>query len=267
LKLSGLILLLSARAALAGPSAESVVREALARPQSLDEEVQVTMRLLDGSGAEREPNRKFTILTRIRGESVKSLISVSLPPQVKGVRILSVRGEGENGQWIYLPAVKRAARVSSDEDQEGVLDSDLSYADVRDESIADNTYRFQPEPAADTATGKDQDPACGKDAVQFIEAAPKDPVKVYYAKRVLRISKARSLICGVRFLDAEGKTVKTLENEGYRKVEDRWRPAATVVKVFHGSGPASGETRLSYEGWRVPGKVSENLFSPSHLGD
>ena len=65
------------------------------------------------------------------------------PADVAGTGLLSVdydAGRREDDQWLYLPSLKKATRISSGEKSGSFMGTDLTYADMTTRDPADFTY-------------------------------------------------------------------------------------------------------------------------------
>ncbi|MGZ3688981.1 MAG: outer membrane lipoprotein-sorting protein [Bdellovibrionota bacterium] len=257
----GFLLAFQAFAASPTPDeARGVIQQLIDQTQASKEEFRVTMKLLDAAGHERAPKRIFTTLSDSADkEHLKMLFTFQEPPNVKGTKILTIKAGDDSGQWIYLPSAKRVTRINSSDDDSDVLDSDLSYADIKGESLDDFDYRMSNEQFLKYAERE-----CGGQA-WAVAALPKKSGA--YSKRILSIDRTKLVLCGVVFYDKSGKIIKTISNKEFRQVGgSHWRPAMSVVTTLGPGGKATGKTEMTYYGWKFGIPIEETQFSPSNLG-
>ena len=102
----------------------------------------ITLTLIETNGETRE--RRIQTLTRTENEKTESITLFLSPASVKQTRFLTLEKDGQDEQWIYLPALKQSKRISSGEQTGSFMGSDFSYADMRattfDKNEATHTY-------------------------------------------------------------------------------------------------------------------------------
>jgi hypothetical protein len=226
------------------------------------EQVDVAMQIFGPDAKPREEDRTFRIQGRYspNGGDSEALIQFLSPRGIKGTKILTIKKGGTTGQWIYLPAFKKVSRINSEEDVEGILDSDLSYSDIKGESTTDYKYTLNSGKLEEYAKAVCREPAYSVSAVSR-EGGDSSP----YGKRTLSISKSRYFVCGVVLYDKAGKLVKNVENTGFVKVGDSWRPGRTVISSLKSASQVSSKTTLTYSGWKSGVKLGNDLFTVNAL--
>jgi len=126
----GLALCLPA-AAEEGPAAE-IARKSRERGAlnllDLEAELKLTTAAKDGSTREQV---LATAARRIDGR-VRSISRFSAPPSVAGVAVLSVEGDGAEGDELslWLPKLRRVRKVARSQRGESFMQTDFSYADL-----------------------------------------------------------------------------------------------------------------------------------------
>jgi outer membrane lipoprotein-sorting protein len=249
----------AAPASSATETASEVIDRVTAHPGKT-EQVEVTMDILNADGSEKEPRRIFEIQGQYsaNGKDFKTLVSFVSPRGIKDTRILMLKSGGTTGEWIYLPALKKASRINSDEDVEGIMDSDLSYQDIKGESTEDYSYSFNAGKTVEYA-----DKICGEPA-HSISAVSKEKGSAY-SKRTLSISKSKSVVCGVLLYDKSGKLVKSIENSAFSQVGGSWRPGKSVISSLNPARGVSSKTVLTYTDWKAGMKLEPSLFTVNSL--
>jgi outer membrane lipoprotein-sorting protein len=241
-------------------TAKAIIDKVVAHPAEQAETVSVSMDVLNGDNTEREPRRTLTIQGIYRDDqNSKALITFESPHGIKGTKILTVKSDDETGQWIYLPALKKATRINSDQDVEGVLDSDLSYSDIKGESTEEYQYQLNAAKMEEYAGSICHEPAFS------ISALPKKKGSSTYSKRLLSISKSKYAICAVALYDNSGKLVKSVENLEFKNVSGSWRPGRSLISTLTAPTKASSKTILKYSDWKVGVKLNSKIFSVNSL--
>lgn len=240
-------------------TAEAIIDRVTDRKGSQAEEVQVTMKIQNGNGTPREANRVFKMSALYSANNdFKTLIQFLVPAGLKNAKILTIKEGDSTGQWVYLPSAKRVSRINSDEDMEGILDSDLSYSDLKAESNEDYNYSLNSGSYQDYA-----DKAC-KEPAYSVTAVPKSGRGSSYAKRVLSISKSKDTVCSLLIYNSAGKVIKNIQNQNFRNYDGLWRPSESTLATHKGDKIIS-KTVLNYANWKIKAKLNKNLFSVNTL--
>jgi hypothetical protein len=241
-------------------TAEAVIARLIRQSGPHDEQVDVTMALLNADGSPRDDERAFRVQGHDSGDgsNSKALVSFLAPRGIQGTRILTLKSAGESGQWIYLPAAKKVSRVETEDDVGSVLDSDLSYADLKGESQEEYQYAFSAGELARRA------PAVCREPAYAISAVPRRSGS-HYSKRALSISIGKNVICDVLLYDRAGKLVKSIVNSGFARVGNVWRPAKTVITTYKSPSEALSRTVLTYTNWKTGLRLPAELFSVNRL--
>jgi len=250
-----------ARASGNDANAEAVIKKVIDKKDSSTEQVQVTMRLLNQDGSERDVTRAFLIQASYEANNdFKSLITFTEPSSLKGTKILTEKSGATTAQWIYLPAYKKVNRVNSDQEVEGVLDSDLAYSDLKQEDLGEYSYSFNPQAHEEYATKKCKEPAYS------ISAVNRPGTKSAYARKVLSVSKARNVICDVLLYDSANKLVKSITTPEFIQSAGRWRPGRTLISTHGPNNTVASRTELGFSQWQTGLRFPSNLFSSGALG-
>ena len=126
----------SAEAQLTGTQ---IVEKTYNRATGEDQTSMLTMTLTNKSGQTRV--RKIQQFSKDLGDTEKSIMFFQTPADVKNTSFMNWSYEGEKGddQWIYLPALKKVKRISSDSKSDYFMGSDFTYDDLGDRKLnADN---------------------------------------------------------------------------------------------------------------------------------
>lgn len=182
-----------------------------------NQEVDLTMQLFSKSGTLRERQLSWSTMTDSRGQSMSYLIFTA-PADIRGTAFLSQENKtGNDDQWLFLPALKRSRRISSNEKNQSFLGSDFTYDDLGDENIDQCRYTvLRTEPSA-------------QGAIRVIEAVYTDPVKMKesgYSKRILSIEETTHMLVRCEYFGPAGEAKKMLECSEFKQFGEykKWRP-------------------------------------------
>jgi outer membrane lipoprotein-sorting protein len=147
-------LLLAALAApvpAADPSALDVMKKQRAVHRVKDEEERQAVKLVSKSGATKERKLARYLLSGA-GDLDKILVRFLAPRDVENTGLLTWEGkDGDDDQWLYLPAVKRPKRIAASGKKNRFMGTDFAYEDLRPENVAAHTYALVGSEAVDGA--------------------------------------------------------------------------------------------------------------------
>lgn len=180
----------------------------------------------------------------------KSMIVFNSPRDVKGTATLTfTHKEGSDDQWLYLPALKRVKRISSDNKSGPFMGSEFAYEDLSSQEVEKYSYKFLKE---ETINGL---------ATYVIERDPVDP-KSGYARQVVWYNKENYRLEKMDFYDRKNALLKTLTYANYEvHKEKHWR-AGEMNMVNHQTGK---KTKLLFEDYVFDLGYTENDFSQNSL--
>jgi len=119
--------------------AEQIERRDTGRDSRMD----MTMRLFDRQGRQRERSLVVTALRGSGGRGDRVLLRFTTPNDIKGTGFLVwEHAKAEDERFLYLPALGRVRRIAGAERQESFVGSDLSYEDIGGRELDDYTYTF-----------------------------------------------------------------------------------------------------------------------------
>ncbi|OHD21538.1 MAG: hypothetical protein A2Y38_18000 [Spirochaetes bacterium GWB1_59_5] len=168
------------------------------RPQPVDMSATLTMTLVDSKGKER-PRSLDQRLASFGGVDKKIMVFQS-PADVRGTSFMNwsyeEAGKGDD-QWIYMPALKRVKRITSDGKGGSFMGSDFSYDDLGARHPSKDSHVIL---GSDTVAGEE---------CWMIESKPKDPGDSY-SRTVSWISKNRLVGFRRDYYDKKSALLKTL---------------------------------------------------------
>jgi outer membrane lipoprotein-sorting protein len=135
-----LLAAVAAPAPAADPSALDVMKKQRAVHRVKDEEERQAVKLVSKSGATKERKLARYLLSGA-GDLDKILVRFLAPRDVENTGLLTWEGkDGDDDQWLYLPAVKRPKRIAASGKKNRFMGTDFAYEDLRPENVAAHTY-------------------------------------------------------------------------------------------------------------------------------
>ena len=189
-------------------------------------------------------------LLEVEGDGDKLLVIFDLPRDVKGTVFLTyTHRTGADDQWLYLPALKRVKRISSNNKSGPFMGSEFAYEDLASQEVDKYTYRYVRE---DTANERD---------CYVVERIPVDQNSgytrhlVWYDKDEYRLEK-------IEFYDRKDELLKTLTYSKYvHYLEQYWR-ADDLFMENHQTGKS---TLLSWSQYEFRTGLSDRDFDRNSL--
>lgn len=233
----------------AEPDALAIMSAVYKRPQPSDTSGGLTMTLIDAKGRQRVRSLEQRIASF--GGTDKKIMEFRSPADVKGTAFMnwSYGDEGKSDdQWIYLPALKRVKRISSDGKGDSFMGSDFSYSDLGDRSPSMDTHSII---GSETIAGE---------ACWIIESRPKD-TKESYSKTVSWVSKDRLTGLKRDYYDPKGGLLKTLVVKETKTVG----PYLMITKTEMHNVQKDSRTRMEFDQLRLDTGIKEDLFTERTL--
>ena len=119
-----------------------IVEKAYNIPTGDDQTSVLTMTLTNKSGQTRV--RKIQQYSKDLGDTEKSIMFFLSPADVKNTSFMnwSYDSDKADDQWIYLPALKKVKRISSDSKSDYFMGSDFTYDDLGDRKIDADIHKL-----------------------------------------------------------------------------------------------------------------------------
>ena len=174
-------------------------------PAGDDQTADLTMTLINKSGKERI--RKIKQFTKDMGDVEKSIMFFQSPADVKNTSFMSWTYDSDKSddQWIYLPAIKKVKRISSDSKSDYFMGSDFTYDDLGDRKLDDDTHKLLREENID---GVDY---------YVVESIPKDE-DYMYSKTITWVRKDNFIGLKKEFFDEDEELLKILKIKKFEEI-------------------------------------------------
>jgi len=195
----------------------------------------------------QKSTRQMRIKTlEVTGDGDKSLTIFDSPRDVKGTAFLSfTHSVGADDQWLFLPALKRVKRISSNNKSGPFMGSEFAYEDITSQEVDKYTYKYI---KADTVANEKG---------HVIERYPVDK-NSGYTKQIVWADAKEWRIHKVEYYDRKGTLLKTLKQSEFKKYENgQWRPGEMFMEN-HQNGKS---TRLSWKSYAFGQNISERDFN------
>jgi len=192
------------------PDGLEIIKKVYNRETGNDQTAQLTMTLIDSRGNKRVRTIKQLLQNGKKVE--KKIMFFVSPADVRNTSFMnwSYSKEGKSDdQWIYLPALKRVKRISSDSKSDYFMGSDFTYDDLGDRQPAADNHKFLKMEKIDN------------DECFVIESKPKEE-DYMYSKTLTWVIKDKWIGKKKEFYDEDGELLKILEVKDYKKINGYW---------------------------------------------
>ncbi len=183
-----------------------------------DELLVCRMILVNAKGDRSERSLEFRTLEGLDAGD-KTLLVFKDPPDVRGTTLLTHENRvGDDDQWLYLPALRRARRIASSNRSSSFVGSELSYEDLAPNEVTKHQYKYLREEAVDGVP------------VWVIESTPRFK-ESGYSRRELFVRKDNHQMARANFYDRKGQLLKVARWDGWWRVAaKRWRARSLRVE-------------------------------------
>ncbi len=210
-----------------------------------------TLRMILRNRHGQESKRELRNRTlEAEGDGDKLLIIFDEPRDVSGTAFLTfTHKSGPDDQWLYLPALKRVKRISSNNKSGPFMGSEFAYEDLASQELDKYTYKFLREEDLD-----------GRPAY-VVERYPVDP-KSGYTRQTVWFDRETYRPQKVEFNDRKNDLLKTLTYSKYRQhLGSYWR-ADEMFMENHQTGKS---TLLLWGAYEFGTGLSEREFNQNSL--
>ena len=187
-----------------------VIENVYNRKAPKDQTANLTMTLINKRGETRI--RKIKQFSRDFGKVEKKIMFFISPADVKNTSFMNWSYDDDNkddDQWIYLPALKKIKRISSDSKSDYFMGSDFTYDDLGDRKPNEDVHKLLRE---EKYKGED---------CYVVESVPKDE-DYMYSKTITWVIKDKWIGLKKEFYDEDGELMKILNVNNYEKIKDYW---------------------------------------------
>ncbi|MDZ4205190.1 MAG: outer membrane lipoprotein-sorting protein [Bacteroidales bacterium] len=239
-----LILLSGAQKSFAQMTGQQIMEKVYNNPSGDDIEGELTMTLVDARGQERV--RQLKQFTKDYKGAEKKIMFFISPADVRNTSFMnwSYTDGRDDDQWIYLPALNRVRRISSEGKSDYFMGSDFTYDDLGDRNPSEDNHKLLREENID-----------GK-VCYVIESTPKNPGYMY-SKTHTWVMKDNFLGLKREFYDNKGKQLKTLTINKYDKITGYWIILETEMKNVQ----KNHKTHMKFNNVKINQGISDSRFT------
>ncbi|MEA3499843.1 MAG: outer membrane lipoprotein-sorting protein [Candidatus Marinimicrobia bacterium] len=185
-----------------------IIQKVYNRSTGNDQTADLTMSLINSRGDERV--REIKQFLKDYGEMEKKTMFFTAPADVYNTSFMnwSYDEDGkDDDQWIYLPALKRVKRISSDSKSDYFMGSDFTYDDLGDRQPTADTHKLLNEETIDSVE------------CYVVESIPKEE-DYMYSKTITWVIKDKWIGLKKEFYDEDGDLLKILTANEFELIKD-----------------------------------------------
>ncbi len=187
-----------------------IIENVYNRPTGEDMTSELRMTLRNSRGDQRV--REIKQYSKDFGKEEKKIMFFLAPADVRGTSFMNW-GYDEAGrdddQWIYLPALKKVKRISSDSKSDYFMGSDFTYDDLGDRHPSEDTHTLL------------REETMNNEECYVVESIPKDE-DYMYSRTVTWIVKDRWVGAKKEFYDEDSELLKILTVNKYEQIKGYW---------------------------------------------
>jgi len=218
-----------------------------------DEVETSVLRIYNKTGDVKE-RRLVSYAATPRDGVTKTLLRFLAPRDVENTALLTWEGkEGNDDQWLYLPATRKVKRIAASGKKNRFMDSDFSYEDLRPENLALHTYALLGSESVD-----DQD-------CYIVEARPaneREAADSGYSLRKLWIRKDTYATVKQELYERKGRLEKTTVSRGMVNVKGTlWRAREIEMRDVQ----AGTRTVMIVESRSLDTGLKDSFFTEAEL--
>jgi outer membrane lipoprotein-sorting protein len=223
---------------------KQIMEDVYNNPTGDDMQGELTMTLTNKQGESRVRTLKQYI--KYGDEMDKKIMFFMAPADVRGTSFMnwSYADGRDDDQWIYLPALKRTKRISSDGKSDYFMGSDFTYDDLGDRHPNEDTHTLLRE---ETLDGK---------ACWVVESIPKEE-NYMYSKTVTWVMKDNYLGLRREFYDEDGDLLKILTIKKFDNIDGFWTILETEMKNVQ----KDHKTNMAFNNVQINQGISDNRFT------
>ncbi len=210
-------------------------------------DLRMTLKNRQGEQSIRELRSKSL---EVDGDGDKGLIIFDKPRDIAGTALLTFSHRtGPDDQWLYLPALKRVKRISSNNKSGPFMGSEFAYEDLSSQEVEKYSYKFIRD---DNLNGQE---------VFVFERYPVDK-KSGYTRQEIWLDKTEYRPWKIIYYDRKNSLLKTLLFNDYKQYLDQYWRAEDMFMENHQTGKS---TRLGWSDYRFRTGLSDKNFNKNAL--
>ena len=222
-----------------------IIEKVYNRPTGKDMQANLTMTLINSRGDQRV--REIKQFSKDFGKMEKKIMFFISPADVRNTSFMNWSYDEagkDDDQWIYLPALKKVKRISSDSKSDYFMGSDFTYDDLGDRHPNDDTHKLLRE---EKVQGED---------CYVVESIPKD--KDYmYSKTITWVMKDKWIGLKKEFYDEDGELLKTLAVKKYDNINGYW----VILQTEMHNVQRDHTTKMELSNVKIDAGIADSKFT------
>ncbi|MDZ7792748.1 MAG: outer membrane lipoprotein-sorting protein [Spirochaetia bacterium] len=233
---------------LAAPSGKQVMENVYNRPSGEEMTADLVMTLTNSRGSTRE--RSITQFSLDTGGVDKKMMFFLAPADVKDTSFMSwsYDDDRDDDQWIYMPALRRVKRISSDSKNDRFMGSDFTY---------DHLGERHPEEDRHTVLREENYKG---ESCYVIESVPVGD-DAAFSKTVSWIAKDKWIGLQREYYDDKDQIYKTLNIEDFEQIDGYWVITNMLMKDLD----RDHSTRIEMENVKFDTGLTDSFFSERQM--
>ncbi|MCK4233569.1 outer membrane lipoprotein-sorting protein [candidate division WOR-3 bacterium] len=222
-----------------------VIENVYELPTGKDTQTDLTMTLINSRGDKRV--RKIKQFIKDFGKIEKKIMFFTSPADVRNTSFMnwSYDKEGkDDDQWIYLPALKKVKRISSDSKSDYFMGSDFTYDDLGDRYPSEDSHKLLKE---ENVKGEN---------CYVVESIPNEE-EYMYSRTVTWIIKDKWIGLKKEFYDEDGELLKILTVKKYEKISGYW----TILQTEMRNVQKDHTTKMELKNVIIDSGIPDNKFT------
>ncbi len=222
-----------------------IIENVYNRPAGEDMQADLTMTLINSRGDQRV--REIKQFTKDFDKMEKKIMFFISPADVRNTSFMSWSYDEEgkdDDQWIYLPALKKVKRISSDSKSDYFMGSDFTYDDLGDRHPTEDSHKLLRE---EDVNGE---------ACCVVESIPQDE-DYMYSKTVTWIIKDKWIGLKKEFFDEDDELLKVLAVKKYEKINGYW----IILHTEMHNVQRDHITKMELKNVEIDGGIADNKFT------
>ncbi len=225
-----------------------VMQNVYNRPTGPDIKSELTMTLINSRGSTRV--RVIRQFIKEYGADEKKIMFFISPADVRNTSFMdwSYGDDREDDMWIYLPALKKVKRISSESKSDYFMGSDFTYDDLGDRKPEQDTHKI---------TGEEK--VNGRDCY-VVESIPKDP-DYMYSKTITWVVKDSWVGAKKEFYDEDGELLKTLTINKIEKIDGYW----VILDMEMDNVQKNHKTKMELKNVKIGEGIRDSYFTERQM--
>lgn len=216
----------------------------------------LTYKNISKKGKVQERKLEQFILKNNNGvDTYNLLLKFVSPRDVRNTSTLTIQHETkEDDQWLYLPVIRSAKKISSSKKSDRFMGTEMSYEDL-------SNYLIEPSSEYDyVLLGIEE---AGENNTYRIEAIPKANANTQYSKRELWIDTDNFVLIRSDFYDKKGQLLKRYSSKDVRIIgtSDKYRAHEVILENLQ----TLNKTQVFYENFEINEDVDKGIFTKSYI--